>query len=611
MLRPLFARRPPAPGHAPSFPDWVLLDTVVRGANHDWEKISSKLHRSTTIGALEADWYQCSAALATTARTFMEVQDEGVEVEVEVSFFFVSPPQVSGFIVHVGDNGLSYGATVVITDGDAVLLHITVAMFNGLRYLVYKADHGSPSLEVLPHRPVRFHSTNEVGILSHGDGYVVAALARNLKVGPLAYELFLCSSTTKAWSSKVIPLDGATGDDDLRHVLNHQTTKVITVGVDSLGWVDLWRGILLCNVLDEDPVVRYPSFPRPTPGNSRHVGTSSSRPFTDVICVGDMLRFIEVEYHQDADSEDDDVRPTPPHDPKRTMERTLASDWNMCCSVETGDILLAGQSWDLVSHRVWDDDEQRLSLRKFEPNQLCSYSPTLGMDDDVFYMMARPLGSNDKPLGLFGALDMRNMDMRLVSLSTERMSYIDPNYCPRVVSRYFNDTSGKNTPGENLRWIGLVKLAVLQDILAAIQTVTSLDAKLKILERPDEEELRICSVSIAMLNQMADGITSYTDDVCATSIRCHVSALEEGFSLLRAKTLPATDKNQCKIVDTIRTNIASHLAHILVLYETINTLYKMVEPGEVALVPDLKPVMIIVFNIDRLFNAHFNRKVIS
>ncbi|XP_073353879.1 uncharacterized protein [Aegilops tauschii subsp. strangulata] len=268
------------------------------------------------------------------------------------------------------------------------------------------------------------------------------------------------------------------------------------------------------------------------PGNSRHVGTSSSRPFRDVICVGDKFRFIEVEYHQDAESDDDDVtdygwRAT-------SMERTIASDWNTCSSVDTGDIVLAGQSWDLVSHRVWDDDEQRLSLRKFE-----CFSPTLGMDDDIFYMMTRPLGSNDKPLGLFAALDMRNMDMRLVSFSTERMSYIDPNYCPCVVSRYFNNTSGKNTTGENLRWI---------------------DAKLKMLERPDEGELRICSVSIAMLNRMADGITSYTDDVCTTSIRCHVSALEQDFSLLGAKSLPVTDKDECKIVDTICTNIAPVIA---------------------------------------------------
>ncbi|XBH86266.1 hypothetical protein VPH35_073968 [Triticum aestivum] len=503
MLRPLFARRPPAPDHAPSFSDWVLLDTVVRGVNHEWEKISNA---------------ECSAALATTARTFMEVEDEGVEVEVEVS----------GFIVHVGDNGLSYGATVVSIDGDAVLLYITVAMFNAQRYLVYKAGPGSPSLEVLPYRPIKFHSTNEVGILGHGDGYVVAALVRKLKIDRLAYELFLCSSRTKAWSSKVIELDGTTGDDDLRHVRNHRTTKVITVGVDSLGWVDLWRGILLCNVLDENPVVRYLSFPRPMPGNSRHVGTSSSRPFRDVICVGDTFRFVEVEYHQDADSDDDDV-----------------TDY-------------AGQNWDLVSHRVWDDDEQRLSLRKFE-----CHSPTLGMDDDTFYTMTRPLGSTDKPLGLFGALDMRNMDMRLVSFSTERMSYIDPTYCPCVVSRYFNNTSGNDVVYFYHLWAVTHILGLISFFLCpkcCREEYYWGKSQLKMLERPDEEELRICSVSIAMLNQMADGITSYTDDACTTCIRCHVSALEEGFSLLLAKTLPAADKDECKMVGTIRTNIAPVIA---------------------------------------------------
>ncbi|XBI46365.1 hypothetical protein VPH35_110633 [Triticum aestivum] len=547
MVRPLFARRRPPPEHAGIYPNWVLLDTVVRGANYDWEKMSMA---------------ECSASLATTARTFVDVRSEAeskeeVVVELEVSFLFVSPPDVSGFVVHVGDYGLSYGASVVSTDGNAVLLAITMAMFNLQRYLVYRVDRGNPSLEVLPDRPMlKFHPTKVVGILSHGKGYVVAALTRKLKIDYLAYELFLYTSQTKAWSSKVIPLE-CTRDADLIHVLNHHTTKVITVGVDSLGWVDLWRGILFCNVLDENPVVRFLSFPCPMPSNACNLGTSCPRPFRDVICIGNTLKFVEVEYNQGED--DTDYGSNTDHGWKATTQkRNLGSEWTECFSVDTSDILLTDESWDLLSHRLRDDDARQLSLSKLE-----CLAPTLGMDDDYLYMMTRPLGSNEKPLGLFASLDIKNKDMRLVSFSTERMSYIDPNYRPCTVSHYFNNTSVAGKPlksknekaaprfiiGENLRWIGLVKLAVLSNILVSIQRLTSLDAMLMKPERPDETQLdqtRLtnCSASVEMLGQMAHGISSYTDHLPATSIQYHVNALKEGFSILGGKTFPFIDNDE-------------------------------------------------------------------
>lgn len=238
--------------------------------------------------------------------------EEELLVEVEVSFLLTTPPQVSGFIVHIGDNGLSYGADVVSTDGEAVLLEITMAKFWPGRYFVYRAGRGGPpSLEALPNPPLdRFHPTHEVGIISHAEGYVVAAMVPNHYIGGVLnpnYELFRYSSHTRTWSTKVIPFD-RTSATDLGHVCGHTTNKVITVGGDSIGWVDLWRGILVCNMLDEDPVVRFLSLPGRMPTNARPLGTwsASARSYRDVICVGNTLRFVELEYYDDADDEDID-----------------------------------------------------------------------------------------------------------------------------------------------------------------------------------------------------------------------------------------------------------------------------------------------------------------
>jgi hypothetical protein len=43
----------------------------------------------------------------------------------------------------------------------------------------------------------------------------------------------------------------------------HDTTKVVVLASTTVGWVDLWRGILFCDVLDENPVLRDMPLPKP------------------------------------------------------------------------------------------------------------------------------------------------------------------------------------------------------------------------------------------------------------------------------------------------------------------------------------------------------------
>ena len=49
------------------------------------------------------------------------------------------------------------------------------------------------------------------------------------------------------------------------------TNKVIILGgpKGTVGWVDLWRGIILCDVLEESPKLLDMPFPLPAKGNWR------------------------------------------------------------------------------------------------------------------------------------------------------------------------------------------------------------------------------------------------------------------------------------------------------------------------------------------------------
>jgi hypothetical protein len=49
----------------------------------------------------------------------------------------------------------------------------------------------------------------------------------------------------------------------------HLTTKVIVIGgaTGTIGWVDMWCGILLCDVLEENPKIRDMPLPLPAKGS--------------------------------------------------------------------------------------------------------------------------------------------------------------------------------------------------------------------------------------------------------------------------------------------------------------------------------------------------------
>ncbi|KAF8684307.1 hypothetical protein HU200_044358 [Digitaria exilis] len=127
--------------------------------------------------------------------------------------------------------------------------------------------------------------------------------------------------------------------------LVHDDDRVLTLEGGLLGWVDLWRGIRLCSVLDADPVVRYIRFPTPLEGNKwMHIDNEphqNARPVRDVTFSDGFIKLVEMEYchsmHASA------ARPCT-HEGWTivTWNRKLSSDsWKQDCSayVSTSSIL--------------------------------------------------------------------------------------------------------------------------------------------------------------------------------------------------------------------------------------------------------------------------------
>ncbi|CAL4958681.1 unnamed protein product [Urochloa decumbens] len=247
---------PPSHGAADlaesSRPDWVLLD-------------------------FRAYFADCRNSTTASCKT------RNGKDKIQVTFFPARPPRLSYFCVHcqgVEPSGFAMEPKVLATHDNVLLLRISIGSPNQIichylhEYYVYRASNGAdarPSLELLPHPGPCFFFDEQVGILSRGTGYTVVAL-RDDGSGfdrgsytPGEYDVCLLDSENKNWTKKdvFVPLHRQQQASNGEERFSHESSKVITIGGEhgTVAFVDLSRGILLFNVLQGDPMLRYFMMP--------------------------------------------------------------------------------------------------------------------------------------------------------------------------------------------------------------------------------------------------------------------------------------------------------------------------------------------------------------
>uniref|UniRef100_A0ACD5T9Q5 Uncharacterized protein n=1 Tax=Avena sativa TaxID=4498 RepID=A0ACD5T9Q5_AVESA len=160
---------------------------------------------------------------------------------------------------------------------------------------MYQAIRGKPELFRIPDicpSPSSFLMVDDFGIHPCDDGeYILAGLTYTLS----GYRLYSYSSALKDWTVRPAHLEGQLErlllKDESMPVAAH---KVIPLGGSLLGWVDLWKGILVCDVLCQDPQLVVGYIPLPWTGSTyHHLCPWSVR---DVACTNGSLKFIEIEH---------------------------------------------------------------------------------------------------------------------------------------------------------------------------------------------------------------------------------------------------------------------------------------------------------------------------
>ncbi|KAF0927840.1 hypothetical protein E2562_036583 [Oryza meyeriana var. granulata] len=221
-------------------PDWILLSVVAVAGRHS---NSSTARDSTRNGNT-----------------------------IEVSLSLGHPPlHPSILFVHSSDMNLSVPPNIVCAVDNLLLLSVNLrsgrsSLSPNTRedYFVYRAHPSCPSLQLL-RRPHPYFNKRDVGLLPRSDGqYTVAVLIPTVNLNQYRFHLF--HSDKEHWSSSMLSVE----EPQIEFPVNiprgrHLTSAVITIGGEggTMGWVDLWYGMLLCDVLDPKPSLRALPLPLP------------------------------------------------------------------------------------------------------------------------------------------------------------------------------------------------------------------------------------------------------------------------------------------------------------------------------------------------------------
>ncbi|XP_022683184.1 uncharacterized protein LOC111257594 [Setaria italica] len=202
---------------------------------------------------------------------------------IQVTFCPRPPPSLSRCCIHSPDSAYMHrNPHIVAVEDDLALIRVDSSDCSLVQdYYVYQASDksGKPSLTLLPPTPqYRCFLPKDIGMLRRpGKEYIVAGF----RCLPLAYPcggLTLCVYDSKRADWKLyalsLSLQGRQEYGDKSFL--HKNCKVVTIGGDAAGtmaFVDLWRGMLFCDVLrleheaarqaqgEAIPVLGYVSLP--------------------------------------------------------------------------------------------------------------------------------------------------------------------------------------------------------------------------------------------------------------------------------------------------------------------------------------------------------------
>lgn len=404
---------------------------------------------------------------------------------IKVTFCLDPPPLVSRLFVHEtvsprDEEQAEYldfdirTVEVISKAKDLILLRRWAqresAPYEQFLFFVYQvAGPGSkPSLTPIPATPTPLSSC--VAILPFDDDgqFLLADLSVGEREYPRTYELHLFSSKTCVWSTRALtPLGGFRHND-----MPCEPSKVIALGGSVLGWVDLWGGIVVLDVLDDDPAnIRFIPLPkedfcrseyhalwdRPPPNvfhrdvayctdgfikfidmdlRFRHVAMIKKRPVIKTTTDLDHANTILDSELLRRDYEDDDIYfvRVPNGWKIRTCYRHVSWDyWHKGHVVDVDEIEVYNPMHRALLPALWDDAAGRWTVRQLEAGH-----PTLSIHagDMVYLTMVSTLRHRRDKLKWMIGVDVGKKTIEILEPHSEAHAHV----------RAFTFSQHMNTP---------------------------------------------------------------------------------------------------------------------------------------------------------------------
>jgi hypothetical protein len=386
----------------------------------------------------------------TTAQTFTTKTGT-----IKVTFVFADLPCLSYFYVRCIDLSASPFKSepkIVWSTENLALLSLDVSTSVGPHYFIYRAGRGRrPSLDPLPEISSHFVrwriNPYLVGVLpvDGGTDFVLAAFRRE----PGQYMLDVFRSKQGDWITELLVPDLPCWLPPKRKIVS--PSKVIALQGGLLGFVDLWNGILLCNVLEFPVRVCFVPLPKLLPSNQEHYNESEARPICDVTCIdGLIIRCVELEDVYNSKTGIRDISTRDLYFDSEAVDPTQGV-------VEELD------GWRLItwSREIsWDYWRKGSLSHADELRTLCLPRPDYGGDgatesplrtlktscpsvcgDDIVCLMSKN-SPEDHDAGIL-TVDLKNKTMgEPVPYNAKRSRHSDTTYIPCTLKKYVNSESG-------------------------------------------------------------------------------------------------------------------------------------------------------------------------
>uniref|UniRef100_A0A0D9Y005 DUF1618 domain-containing protein n=1 Tax=Leersia perrieri TaxID=77586 RepID=A0A0D9Y005_9ORYZ len=459
-------RREKSGSSSSSPPEWILVNKGVYTGNH-------RGNSTTAVG-------------------------EGREnLTIQVSLSPAQPPRPSNVLLCCPGVRYPRESEVLFTADDLLLLRVPVAAgpapscigFDECDYLIYRAAGGDgwPSLTLLPNPDPNFHD-GDVGILPRAGGeYTVAALVAN----PTENEYTLTrfdSAAGEGWTTKT---DGhaasaAAGENPHQRAAtqpphdhhDHHNRRRIR----AMGWVDLWTGILVYDLLRPGSGDSLRHLPLPLPMHAitcnHRMGDELALPCprslrgivsftkrdTGKPCLrlaglaGERLPYSDIETQLPAFAVHDWTVTTWTN----THMAGYYEDWHEEFTVRGSDVRISDAvrsqliASGLLQRKPSRDGETVVEELALHHLYVSQPTPSLNNgeeDDHVVYLMASPKCLHPKAWAL--ALDMRNSTLlNVAEFGTETGPSLGVTYRPSTIQ--VHESADSSSDWENLRLLLII-----------------------------------------------------------------------------------------------------------------------------------------------------------